>query len=163
MQQVEYEWVKKTREIIFSLCSELKPEDFTRPIEGFGSGSIRDTLLHAANCYNAWLGSYVLLETKKPMTPKEDIQHMGLKEIKARFELADSYVDQIFERLSEHMDKPIVRAIPWREGNEEISDTPRKLLMHTVTHEFHHKGQIVAMARIMGYAPPNSDVLGVED
>ncbi|WP_420491140.1 DinB family protein [Neobacillus drentensis] len=41
--------------------------------------------------------------------------------------------------------------------------TPRKLLLHTITHECHHKGQIVAMLRQMGYEPPNTDVLGTED
>ncbi|MBT2744176.1 hypothetical protein J7E77_27030 [Bacillus sp. ISL-77] len=35
--------------------------------------------------------------------------------------------------------------------------------MHTFTHEFHHKGQIVAMIRKMGYVPPYTDVLGTED
>lgn len=61
------------------------------------------------------------------------------------------------------MDEAIERAIPWREGGETISITPGKLLMHTITHEFHHKGQIVVMARKMGYEPPNTDVLGTED
>lgn len=32
-----------------------------------------------------------------------------------------------------------------------------------MTHEFHHKGQIVAMIREMGYIPPNTDILGTED
>ncbi|KQL53961.1 hypothetical protein AN964_10930 [Heyndrickxia shackletonii] len=32
-----------------------------------------------------------------------------------------------------------------------------------ITHEFHHKGQIVAMLRQMGYEPPNTDILGTED
>jgi uncharacterized damage-inducible protein DinB len=26
------------------------------------------------------------------------------------------------------------------------------------THEFHHKGQIVLMARVLGYFPPDTDV-----
>ncbi|MEH6996494.1 DinB family protein, partial [Neobacillus drentensis] len=46
---------------------------------------------------------------------------------------------------------------------ELLSITPRKLLLHTITHECHHKGQIVAMLRQMGYEPPNTDVLGTED
>ena len=41
--------------------------------------------------------------------------------------------------------------------------TSSKLLMHVITHEFHQKGQLVAMARQMGYEPPNTDVLGIED
>lgn len=41
--------------------------------------------------------------------------------------------------------------------------TPRKLFMHTVTHEYHHKGQIMAMDRQLGYEPPNTDVLGTRD
>nr|WP_242021046.1 DinB family protein [Cytobacillus oceanisediminis] len=35
--------------------------------------------------------------------------------------------------------------------------------MHTVTHEYHHKGQIMAMSRQLGYEPPNTDVLGTRD
>ncbi|PFP27641.1 hypothetical protein COJ96_15565 [Bacillus sp. AFS073361] len=57
----------------------------------------------------------------------------------------------------------IEREIPWREASERLSITPCKLLTHTITHEFHHKGQIVAMLRQMGYEPPNTDVLGTED
>lgn len=40
--------------------------------------------------------------------------------------------------------------------------TPRQLLFHTVTHEFHHKGQVMAMMRQLGMEPPNTDVLGVD-
>jgi len=58
------------------------------------------------------------------------------------------------------MDEPIQRKIPWRVGGEPISMTPSKLLAHTITHEFHHKGQVMAMVRQMGYEPPNTDVLG---
>jgi uncharacterized damage-inducible protein DinB len=163
LNKSEYEWVKETREILLDFCREVKPDDFTRQLNGFGFQSMRDTLVHIANCYIAWLGSFVLLKTKKPLTPKEDVPQFGLDEIKARFEQADSFVNEVFEGLANNMDKPIQRAIPWRDGSEEISMTPGKLLMHTVTHEFHHKGQIVAMARHMGYEPPNTDVLGTSN
>lgn len=70
---------------------------------------------------------------------------------------------EVFESFSQKMDESIVQPIPWRESTEEISMTPRKLFMHTVTHEYHHKGQIMAMARQLGYKPPNTDVLGTRD
>ncbi|MCL6569315.1 MAG: DinB family protein, partial [Meiothermus silvanus] len=34
----------------------------------------------------------------------------------------------------------------------------RWLLMHPITHEFHHKGQMMTLARIWGYTmPPETD------
>ncbi|WP_342542972.1 DinB family protein [Paenisporosarcina sp. FSL H8-0542] len=160
MNQTEYEWVKQTREIVFDFCSELEPDDFTRQVDGFGFQSIRDSLVHISDCYYAWLGSYILLKTKKPLTVKEDLSEKGLDEIKVRFNQVDAFVNEVFEVFSNQMDVPIEREIPWRVGGEIISMTPAKLLMHVITHEFHHKGQIVAMARQMGYEPPNTDVLG---
>ena len=163
VNQTEYEWVKQTRELIFDFCSELEPNDFSRQVDGFGFQSMRDSLVHIADCYHAWLGSYILLKTKKPLTAKEELTEMGLDEIKVRFDQVDSYVKEVFEVFSNHMDEPIQREIPWRVGGEMISITPGKLLMHTITHEFHHKGQIVAMARQLGYVPPSTDVLGTRD
>jgi uncharacterized damage-inducible protein DinB len=158
----EYEWVKQTRIVLLDFCSELETNDFTRQM-GFGWQSVRDTLVHIADCYNAWLGSFVLLKTKKPLTSKEQLLKLGLDVIKIRFEQVDSYVNEVFDVLADQMDVAIERAIPWRDGGETISITPSKLLMHAITHEFHHKGQIVAMARKMGYEPPNTDVLGTKD
>ncbi|MCQ6267356.1 DinB family protein [Fictibacillus sp. WQ 8-8] len=163
MNRIEYEWVKQTREILLKFCDELQPEDFTRHIDGFGFQSVRDSLLHVANCYHGWLGSYILLQTKTPLTPKENISKTSLEEIKQRFIQADAYVDDVLNDLDGQMDELIIRAIPWREHGEPISISAAQLLLHVVTHEYHHKGQIMAMARHMGYEPPNTDVLGVGD
>lgn len=163
MNKKEYEWVKQTRKELLELCHEIKSEDLTRQIEGFGKQSIQETLVHIAECYIAWLGSFILLQTKKPITPKEKLIQFSLEEIKQRFSQADLFVNEVFESYAEQMDVPINKSIPWRESSGVISMTPRKLLVHTITHEFHHKGQIVAMARQLGYVPPNTDVLGTED
>lgn len=163
MNKKEYEWVKQTRKELLALCHEIKSEDLTRQIEGFGKQSIQETLVHIAECYIAWLGSFILLQTKKPITPKEKLIQFSLEEIKQRFSQADLFVNEVFESYAEQMDVPINKSIPWRESSGVISMTPRKLLVHTITHEFHHKGQIVAMARQLGYVPPNTDVLGTED
>ncbi|MCM3704658.1 MULTISPECIES: DinB family protein [Bacillaceae] len=75
------------------------------------------------------------------------------------FEQTDAYVYEVLESFSQKMDEAIVQSILWRESTDEITMTPRKLFMHTVIHEYHHKGQIMAMARQLGYEPPNTDVL----
>ncbi|WP_423800015.1 DinB family protein [Neobacillus sp. SAB-20_R2A] len=162
MLQHEYGWVRQTRGTLLDFCRKLDPNHFTQT-NGFGWQSVRDTLVHIADCYVAWLGSFVLLKTKKPLTPREEIHNLSLEEIKARFEQVDSIVNELLELHGHDLNVLIEREIPWREAPELLSITPRKLLMHTITHEFHHKGQIVAMLRQMGYEPPNTDVLGTED
>ncbi len=46
-----YDWVKATREEVFRYCAELPSDAFLRELNGFGHGSVRDTLFHAAHCY----------------------------------------------------------------------------------------------------------------
>jgi uncharacterized damage-inducible protein DinB len=162
MLQNEYEWVRRTRGTLLDFCEKLDPNDFTHR-NGFAWQSVRDSLIHIADCYIAWLGSFVLLKTKKPLTPREELHNFNIDEIKVRFEQVDSIVNEIVELYGNQLDELIEREIPWREAPEVVSITTGKLLMHTITHEFHHKGQIVAMLRQMGYEPPNTDVLGVED
>lgn len=36
--------------------------------------------------------------------------------------------------------------------------TPALILHHMLTHAFHHKGQIVAMCRLLGYPAPDTDL-----
>lgn len=36
--------------------------------------------------------------------------------------------------------------------------SPAFILLHVITHAFHHKGQVVAMLRILGYPAPDTDL-----
>jgi uncharacterized damage-inducible protein DinB len=36
--------------------------------------------------------------------------------------------------------------------------SPAFIVLHVITHAFHHKGQIVAMLRIQGYPAPDTDL-----
>lgn len=162
MHPNEYQWVKQTRSTMLDFCKELHPDDFTRDHEQ-GALSIRDTLVHIADCYHAWLGSYLLLQTKTPITSKDERLFFHMEDIQARFTQVDRYVDKVLLEYAHVMDEPIQRSIPWRDGGEPISMAPSKLLLHTITHEFHHKGQVMALARQMGYVPPNTDILGTKE
>ena len=160
MDKFEYEWVKQTRQILLDQCRELDEDDFTKEF-AFGFQSIRDSLLHVAGCYHAWLGSFVLSETSSPLLTKEVIQSMKLDEIQNYFQEADRYVEVVFEKFAEKFDETIEKELPWREGSGVVCKTPHQLLMHSITHEFHHKGQIVTMLRLLGHVPKNTDILGL--
>ncbi|TYO68843.1 DinB family protein [Rossellomorea marisflavi] len=162
MNHHEYRSVQHTRKTLLDFCRDLKEEDFTNEND-FGWGSIRHTLVHTADCYHAWLGSFLLLKTKNPLTPKNKIRDVTLDEIINRFCQADDYVKEVLDHFAGGMEEPLFRKIPWWDEGDPISMTPGKLLFHVVTHEYHHKGQVMAMVRQLGFKPPNTDVLGTPD
>ncbi len=68
-------------------------------------------------------------------------------------------MEEILKRSSHELDNYIEKSPEWKQGNEMIMKTVHQLLFHSVTHEYHHKGQIVTMIRMLGYTPNNTDVL----
>ncbi|WP_244950894.1 DinB family protein [Pedobacter suwonensis] len=36
---------------------------------------------------------------------------------------------------------------------------PLQLFTHVITHEFHHKGQIMSLSRHLGYTPVDADII----
>jgi uncharacterized damage-inducible protein DinB len=72
------------------------------------------------------------------------------------------------DKVTESMDQAIMEV---GEGNDEfVSSVARRglergelrspafIVLHVKTHTFHHKGQIVAMLRILGYPAPDTDL-----
>jgi uncharacterized damage-inducible protein DinB len=47
----------------------------------------------------------------------------------------------------------------WLDGFVKGLEMPRWLFTQAVTHEFHHKGQIVTIARQLGYQPVETDLV----
>jgi len=162
MEKQEYEWVKQTRQIVLHQCKSLTEKELTTEFE-FGFQSIRDSLVHVAGCYHAWLGSFVLSETASPLLTKEEINEMQVADIERYFAQADRYADAVFEQFQDRFDDIIEKELAWKAGSGTVRKTPHQLIVHSITHEFHHKGQIVAMLRMLGHTPHNTDILGLPE
>lgn len=162
MEKHEYEWVKQTRQILLDQCKELNENDLKKDL-GFGFQNIKESLVHVAGCYHAWLGSFVLSETTSPLLTKETINNMQVDDIQRYFQEADIYVDTVFEQFTDKFNDIIENELSWKIDNKTVRKTPHQLLLHSITHEFHHKGQIVAMLRLLGYTPKNTDILGLPE
>lgn len=103
----------------------------------------------------------MLSEVSSPLITKEVIETMDIEDIQHYFNQADLYVDRVFEQFTEKIDETIEKELPWKMNSGLVRKTPQQLLIHSITHEFHHKGQIVAMLRLLGYTPENTDILGL--
>ncbi|TVX93317.1 DinB family protein [Paenibacillus agilis] len=160
MEKQDYEWVKQARQILLDQCKELNENELTKKFE-FGFQSIKDSLIHVAGCYHAWLGSYVLSETVTPLLKKEVINEMRIEDIQCYFEQADIFVDMVFDKYNDKFDEIIEKEPSWKPEVGALRKNPHQLLIHSITHEFYHKGQIATMLRLLGHMPKNTDILGL--
>jgi uncharacterized damage-inducible protein DinB len=129
------------------------PEELRhQPISGFGHPSIWKQLVHILTCEEGWVQD---LQNKAfAGWSEEECPTMApLLAAKNRIrEATRTYLDGLTE---EQLNTTLAnRPVDW--GGELRS--PAFILLHVITHAFHHKGQIVAMLRILGYPAPDTDL-----
>jgi uncharacterized damage-inducible protein DinB len=123
-----------------------------KPIPGFGHPSIWKQLVHILTCEEGWI--HDLQNRAFAAWYEEDCPTMAaLLTAKERIrEATRTYLAGLTEeRLNTILAQ---RPVDW--GGELRS--PAFILLHVITHAFHHKGQVVAMLRILGYPAPDTDL-----
>jgi len=129
------------------------PDELThKPISGFGHPSIWNQLVHVLTCEEGWV--HDLQNKAFRVWREEDYPTMAdLLAAKNRIrEATRTYVGGLTE---EQLNTALAqRPADW--GGELRS--PAFILLHVITHAFHHKGQVVAMLRILGYPAPDTDL-----
>lgn len=147
----QYEIIQRTRESLFRYCESMSPTDYVKEIESFGGTSIRDLHAHVADCYRIWLGSRALGQSLPKVNPKsvDTVQKMR--------ELFKNTDELVYEFLNDFKTKgePTPSA-SWQSDSVELTEI--WLFTHTITHEFHHRGQIVKIGRQLGYIPPKMNL-----
>ncbi len=149
----QYELVRESRKVLFDYCKTISPGDFLKENSSFGrGGSIRNLLTHIANTYEFWIAKYGLNKAIA-FTPYNSIQNIN--DVVELFKKIDI---TIFEFIG-IVEKPGKKQINFEINYAKGSATPFKLFTHVVTHEFHHKGQILSISRHLGYTPVDTDIM----
>ena len=149
----QYEWIKRTRELLFRYCETLPEEDYVKEVEAFGGDSIRNLHVHVADCYRFWLGKRALGKTMPQLLPESVHNVQEMREI---FKKTDDLVEEFLAEFKGKWDNTVQVTFP-KEGTVDF--TALWLFTHTATHEFHHKGQIVKIGRYLGHIPPDTDLI----
>lgn len=149
----QYKLVQESRKVMLDFCSEIKYDDLSKENENFNKSSILELLLHIANTYNFWLIQFA--SGSKIEYLKED-KIKSINDIKIAFEEVDRTVKSFLESHSVPAEQ-IEGEIFWLKKNMAYSVL--QLFTHVITHEFHHKGQIMTMSRMRGYTPLDADVI----
>ncbi|WP_221563241.1 DinB family protein [Alkalihalobacillus sp. TS-13] len=149
----QYDWIQRTRETLFSYCETLSPADYGKELEIFGGDSICSLHAHVADCYRGWLGRRAL---GKSLPRLNAASVNNVEEMREVFRETDTLVHEFLNEFRGKWDQTIQVSF---ENGRKAEFTTLWLFTHTITHEFHHKGQIVKMGRHLGYIPPDTDLI----
>lgn len=154
--KTQYDWVRRTRESLFTYCESISSEDYVKELDSFGGDSIRSLHVHVAECYHGWLGARALGKSLPPIPP-ESIQNV--QEMREVFRKTNELVEEFLKKFEDKWDQSV--EVTFRNG-DRADFTSLWLFTHTTTHEFHHKGQIVKIGRQLGYVPGDTDLIEPE-
>jgi uncharacterized damage-inducible protein DinB len=129
------------------------PEEFLqKPISGFGHPSVWEQLVHILTCEEGWV--HDLQYKAFAGWTEEDCPTIATL-VTAKGRIREATRAYLGDLTDEQLNTTLAnRPIDW--GGELRS--PAFIVLHVITHAFHHKGQIVAMLRILGYPAPDTDL-----
>ena len=140
---------------LFVFLGEFKSEVFCRPVECLAGRSIRDRLVHIIDTERFWVS---LLSNRQNM-PLDASEYVSAEAV---YPLSVEASDRTLAFLHTVDPSWFVREnlFPVPGGAEPpLHLVPSLAILHILTHEFHHKGQILAAARSIGIEPPDLDFI----
>ena len=155
MNKQDYEWIRQSRNIVFDQCRTLTDEELTKDF-GFALGTIKETLIHITKAYRNWIGSFLLGNEIVGDYSPEQLATMDFAAIENLYALVDRYIYEAIDQYEASLDVVMSSQSHFKIGEQK---TPHHLLLHTMTHEFHHKGQVTAMLHLLGYTPNNINMV----
>ena len=138
--------------MLLQYCGTISAADFCQENSSFGRGSIRNLLVHIANTYEFWLGKEGM---RKEMTFTVYDAIGSVDEARALF----SRIDRLVEEFITHFGHSYLTNLSLTVNNASTKANPLKLFTHVITHEYHHKGQILSLSRHLGYTPIDTDIM----
>jgi uncharacterized damage-inducible protein DinB len=145
-------WTHASLDIVLDHLSTIPPGDYARELPGFGFRTLREQVMHIFNCEGFWihtLQGLPFVDRKAAEFPAV-ADATGLKQEVSR--LTHAYLSDLTDQqLNSDTD------LHFSDGDIAVR-TPALVLHHVLTHAFHHKGQIVAMCRVLGHPARDTDL-----
>jgi uncharacterized damage-inducible protein DinB len=145
-------WTHACLNLVMDHLSTIPATDYEREVPGFGFGSLRAQAIHIFNCEGFWLHSLQGL----PFADYSVEKYPAVADIRLLREEVSRYTLAYLSALTDpQLNANSSLLFP---NGEAVLRTPAFVLHHVFTHAFHHKGQMVAMCRILGYPAPDTDL-----
>ncbi len=125
-------------------AAQLSSEELNRAVEGFGYPTVRLQFHHEIGAERYWVG--VILG--KMEVDDDSELFTGIPELEnLRQSVSDQTQSYLKQVSSAELNQPRSMTT-W--GNQERQLVPSSVILRTITHLYHHQGQILAMCRLLG-------------
>lgn len=141
--KIQYQLTCQSRRHMLDFLTKTVQSDCNKKLKSHNGCSINDILSHVAACYINWIDIFALKRTL------QDVYFDSL------FLKVDNAVNDFLDHFEFKLNVPI-RGV--HDACGSLAATPAEIFTHVLTHEFHHKGQIMNMCRNLGYLPPETDI-----
>ena len=139
------------RESLLETLEKVNAEEFVKDM-GVGKGSMRNILVHLVNTEESWI-SFLDNHESNDIEPESLDSVQAIREVWSRVhEETREFLDKLGEDQLLH-----VKSVKW--GEQTVSFTVGKVLLHVATHETHHRGVLTGLIRQQGIEPPGFDMI----
>jgi uncharacterized damage-inducible protein DinB len=145
-------WTHASLNLVLDHLSTMPTNDYVTELSGFGFRTLREQAIHIFNCEGFWVhtlqGLPYFNRTREDCTVLADVRLLQSDVSRSTHAYLSTLTDQQLNADAE---------LHFPDGDFAVR-TPALVLHHVLTHAFHHKGQIVAMCRALGYPAPDTDL-----
>lgn len=151
-----HDWTHASLNLVLDHLSTIPREHYAKEVPNFGFRTLREQTVHIFNCEAFWVhvlqGKDYFDRTAAQCPAVEDARRFQ-EDVR---QATEAYLSTLSDgHLNTHAE------LRFSDGDAGVH-TPALVLHHVLTHAFHHKGQIVAMCRALGYPAPDTDLNQVE-
>lgn len=149
----QYEMVRGSRGVVLHFAETNLPGQLHSPVPSFVDKSIAYLLVHNANVYLHWMANFAM---KLNMPYADEKDYPDVQSIRNLY----MQIDQLVVGFINTYETRLTETINGTTASGKLAQsTPLEIFTHVASHEFHHKGQILSMFRLLGHTPPDTDVI----
>jgi uncharacterized damage-inducible protein DinB len=145
-------WTHASLGLVLDHLSTMPTDDYVREVSGFGFRTLREQTIHIFNCEGFWVHTLQGLpyadRTIRECPALADVRGLQKEVSQSTHAYLSILTDQQLNADTE---------LHFSDGDVTVR-TPALVIHHVLTHAFHHKGQIVAMCRVLGRPAPDTDL-----
>ncbi|HVP43390.1 MAG TPA: DinB family protein [Terriglobales bacterium] len=134
-------------------CAHLTEEEFRRPM-GNSFSSVRDTLVHLLQVEWIWLERWNL---RAPKVWPSDAGLTGLAQVTERWKAVERGVWEFLGRANEQDLRREISYVNFQ--GQTWTYALWRMMMHVITHQSYHRGQVTTLLRQLGKEAPMVDYL----